>query len=191
MLNQRKNFWVYWLPEIEDRYPLVERGVSFRPLRDFQPHTCPIQRAILTFSRIIFLIQGCSSISFGVGLSAPSWIRLIEKVCKWLKSGCCFENKLHVRVPNKIFHLRCPCYGWLGFIFELRWLKMPVNMHEMAKGSFTSAVLIIKITSIGGKSLGNGNLFCTSSSSEIPADHTSDRTLYSPPAILSGCSVLF
>ena len=37
-----------------------------------------------------------------------------------------------------------------------------------------------------GRSLGNGNRFWTSSSIEIPVDHTSDLIVYSSPKILSG-----
>jgi len=52
--------------------------------------------------------------------------------------------------------------------------------------SLTSPVVIYIINSIGGRSFGKGNRFCTSSSKEIPVDHTSDRMVYSCPQIRSG-----
>jgi hypothetical protein len=37
-----------------------------------------------------------------------------------------------------------------------------------------------------GRLLGKGKRFCTSSSSDIPVDHTSERMVYSCPDIRSG-----
>ena len=53
-------------------------------------------------------------------------------------------------------------------------------------GARTSFWVMCIISSIAARSLGNGNLFVTSSRRVMPVDHTSDRMVYSTPDRRSG-----
>lgn len=56
------------------------------------------------------------------------------------------------------------------------------------EGQRTSYWVMYIMSSIAARSLGKGNRFWTSSSSEMPVDQTSDRMVYSSPDSRSGCS---
>lgn len=107
----------------------------------------------------------------------------------------------HSRLLDKVLHLVGVCDILL--IFELgglSWEWIDTREKRISKRSATGGIegpgagartsfwVMYIMSSIAARSLGNGNRFVTSSSREMPVDHTSDRIVYSTPDRRSGCA---
>jgi len=91
--------------------------------------------------------------SLGVGRVVASTISLHRVLAFSLVTG-----------PAHVFEIK-------SFISGLQ--LTPLSGSSSSRGG--SPVVMYIISSIAPRSGGKGNRFCTSSSSEIPVDHTSDR----------------
>lgn len=150
-----------------------------------QPHIWRTHLAMWASCFMTLIIQACSSMSFGVGRVAASTVRLRQRRHLDKKT----LRQAYSRQPDEVFHLVTPLHT--GFVLESRRLlrRMLIGCLSWMSFTQTSPVVIYIISSIGGRSLGNGNLFCTSSRRDMPVDQTSERIVYSCPQILSGWDI--
>jgi len=150
--------------------------IDLRPSGNDHPHTCAIHLAIGTSVFIILTIQRCSNISFGVGRVSGSWMRLKHNFRRQPthngspnKGGRGSETyaslmKSFIALLHCTFSSSSSLGGWVGH--NKKHGKSTKYQSAMCQNSnvhdewiITSDAEMYIMSSMAGRSLGNGNRF--------------------------------